>query len=288
MELQDLLRKVQHIRLTTRLMMDRPLAGEFASAQRGTGMEFEQVRPYHPGDDVRNIDWNVSARMQDTYVKEFRQQKELNLLLLVDFSASGWYGQGEQIKRYVAFELAALLAFSAMRAQHRTGLVAYTDQPELYIKPGTGKKHMVHMLQQMVTHVPQHKGTSLQAALDLTLRLQRSKSLIVVISDFLDSSYEQAVKRALQRHEVVFIRLYHPAESLQEMPGLVPLADIEHAGYGWSLRSRFARRTDQPDAFKQLHRQLQQQSNTLGIRYLALDISQDYAARLSSFFAAAR
>ncbi|MBX3101413.1 MAG: DUF58 domain-containing protein [Bacteroidetes bacterium] len=290
MDLQELLRKVQSMRLTTRLAVEHRLAGEFMSAQRGAGMEFEQVRLYQPGDDVRTIDWNVSARMQETYVKEFRQLRELSLMLLVDLSASGWYGEGRQLKQYIAYELAAVLAFTSMREQHRIGLIGYTLEPEVFIAPAKGKKHMVHLLRNLVNHVPAHKGTALAPALDLLSAVHRSRSLVVVISDFLDTSgYEEKVRRLLQHHELAFIRLYHPQEASLQVPGMVPVADIEQDGYGWAFRSRWRQGGMQPSHhFKDLHHRLQQFCHGLGIRYLALDITQDYSARLESFFATQR
>lgn len=287
MVLQELLRKVQRMRLTTRLTVEHRLSGEFAGLQRGVGMEFEQVRLYQPGDDVRTIDWNVSARMQVPYVKEFRQLKELTLHVLVDLSASGWYGQGTQLKRYVAYELAAVLAYTCMREQHRIGLMGYTATPELLVAPGKGKRHMVHLLQQLVAHVPQQQGTSLAAALDKLAQVQRSKALVVVLSDFLDSDYIDQAKRLLHKHELMFIRLYHPQEDALAAHGMVPIADVEQAGTGWLFRPRLARaRAQHTLHLADVHRELSQFCQGTGIRYLSLDITQDYAPKLEAFFSA--
>ena len=223
----ELIRKIRRIEIVTSRLADQQLAGQYHSVFRGRGMAFEEVRPYQPGDDVRVIDWNVSARMNEPYVKLFVEEREMTVLLLVDMSASGLFGTRDQSKRELCAEVAAVLAFSAIRNDDRVGLVAFTDRVEKYVPPKKGRKHVLAVLSEILTHRPRQRGTDLSAALDFLGRVSRRRSVAFLISDFLASDYERALRLVARKHDVVPVVVVDPLE--EELPdlGLVAFEDLE-------------------------------------------------------------
>ena len=223
----DLIRKIRRIEIVTTRLADEGLAGRYHSAFRGRGMAFEEVRPYQPGDDVRTIDWNVSARMNEPYVKLFAEEREMTVLLLVDMSRSGDLGTRGQAKRDLAAEVAAVLAFSAIRNGDRVGLVAFTDRVERFVPPKKGRKHVLAVLSEILTHRPQGRGTDLGAALDFFGRVSRRRCVAFVVSDFLASGYERALRIVSRKHDVALLVVGDPLE--EELPplGLVAFEDLE-------------------------------------------------------------
>lgn len=198
------------------LRMRRPVAdllgGEYRSVFRGRGLLFEEVRPYEPGDEVRAIDWNVTARMGQPFVKRFAEERELSVVLAVDCSASQRFGTGPGRKREVAGELAALLAFAAIRNDDRVGLAAFTDQVERFLPPRKGIKHGVRLVRDALYYRPAKRGTSIRNCLEFLERVVRRRSILAIFSDFLDSDFEHTLRRAAKRHDVIAFRIADPAE----------------------------------------------------------------------------
>src|SRR3954465_3766257 len=191
---KDLLKKIRKIEIVTeRLVRDR-MAGQYHSVFKGSGIAFSEVRQYTPGDDIRLIDWNVSARMNETYIKLFTEEREMTVLLLVDMSASGRFGSAGQEKRELAAEIAAVVAFSAIRNNDRVGLVIFTDRVEKFVPPKKGKKHVLRVITEILTHRPLSRGPDVREALDLLGRVAKRKSVAFLVSDFLASGYEPSLR----------------------------------------------------------------------------------------------
>lgn len=226
---RELLKKIRKIEIVTeRLVRDR-MAGQYHSVFKGSGIAFSEVREYIPGDDIRLIDWNVSARMNEPYVKLFVEEREMTVLLLVDMSASGRFGSREQEKRELAAELAAVLAFSAIRNGDRVGLIVFTDQVERFVPPKKGKKHVLRVISEILSFEPRSARTSLGAGLDFLGRIARRRAVAFLVSDFLalPAEYERSLRVAARRHDLVPVTVTDPLEEALPPVGLLELEDPE-------------------------------------------------------------
>jgi uncharacterized protein (DUF58 family) len=203
------------------------MAGQADSIFKGRGMEFVDVREYAPGDDVRRIDWNVSARMRKTYIKRLVEERELTVLLLVDLSASGHFGTAGITKRELAAELAGTLALSAVRNSDRVGLILFTSEVEHYVPPRKTRKHVQRLLRDLLTHTPRHEGTHISKALTFAARVTHRPALVFLLSDLHDTDYESALKTANQRHDVLALQLRDEREELLPDVGLALVRDAE-------------------------------------------------------------
>lgn len=226
---KDLLKKIRKIEIVTeRLVRDR-MAGQYHSVFKGSGIAFSEVRQYMAGDDIRQIDWNVSARMNDTYIKVFTEEREMTVLLLVDMSASGRFGSRVQEKRELAAEIAAILAFSAIRNNDRVGLVIFTDEVEHFVPPKKGKKHVLRVISEILSFQPRSPRTNLAAALQFVGRIARRRAVTFLISDFLarPETFERAMRITARRHDLVPVAISDPLEQALPEVGLVELEDPE-------------------------------------------------------------
>lgn len=230
----DLLKKIRRLEIRTRGLVDETFGGEYHSAFKGQGIEFAEVRPYQIGDDIRAIDWNVSARSDDTFVKVFEEEREQTLLLLVDVSGSEDFGSRGQFKREMAAEICALLAFSATRNADKVGLLLFSDQTEKYVPPAKGRRHVLRMIRDLYALEPKSRGTDIASALRHALHAQRRRSIVVLISDFLEAptlgteySFERPLRALAGRHDVVAIHLQDSREQTLPDLGLVDLIDAE-------------------------------------------------------------
>jgi len=226
---RELLKKIRKIEIVTeRLVRDR-MAGQYHSVFKGSGIAFSEVREYMPGDDIRLIDWNVSARMNEPYVKLFVEEREMTVLLLVDMSASGRFGSRDQEKRELAAELAAILAFSAIRNNDRVGLIIFTDEVERFVPPKKGKKHVLRVISEILSYVPRSPRTHLGAGLDFLGRIARRRAVAFLVSDFLApvSQYERALRIASRRHDLIPVTVTDPLEEALPEVGLIELEDPE-------------------------------------------------------------
>ena len=226
---KDLLKKIRRIEIRTAHIVNEALAGQYHSAFKGRGMEFEEVRPYQIGDDIRIIDWNVSARFGHPYVKIFREERELTVMLLVDMSRSQKFGTVGQLKQDLVAELCAMLAFSAIKNNDKVGLVCFTDRVEKFVTPRKGTRHVLRVIRELLAFEPKYRGTNIAAALDHLNRAMRRKSVVFLISDFLDSQsrYQTPLRIAKRRHDLILVSIADPRELQMPHVGMLELIDNE-------------------------------------------------------------
>lgn len=289
----ELIARVRRIDITTRRLVDRTLAGQYVSVFKGRGMAFSEVRPYQPGDEIRTIDWNVSARMHDTYVKVFTEERELTVMLLVDLSRSQDFGTVDRTKGELAAELSALLAFSAIGNGDRVGAVLFTDRVEKFVPPKKGRRHVLALVSEILSARPVGKGTDLPGALAYLGRVQRRRTVTFVLSDFLPSTGAEAdpeVEHALQvtrrRHDLVPVALADPSE--RELPALgIALVEDPETGESFpvdlrdaGVRRRYARiAAARAEARRRLFRRLD-------LDAIELACGEEYLRPLLAFFRA--
>ncbi len=229
---REVIRQIRRLQLKARRAVEDLLGGEYHSVFKGTGIAFEEVREYLPGDDIRTIDWNVTARMGHPFIKRFIEERELTVVLVVDCSGSHQFGTRAQQKREVAAELAAVLAFSAISNNDRVGLVQFTDRIERFLPPRKGTRHVLRLIRDVLFYQPEHRGTSLREGLDFLNRVLHRRTIVFLLSDFLDRHFESAFKRTGRRHDLIAIRISDPSE--EELPA-VGLLDLEDAETGQRL-----------------------------------------------------
>ena len=227
---REVIRQIRRLQLKARRAVEDLLGGEYHSVFKGTGIAFEEVREYLPGDDIRAIDWNVTARMGHPFIKRFIEERELTVMLVVDCSGSNRFGTRVQQKREVAAELAAVLAFSAISNNDRVGLVEFTDRVERFVPPRKGTRHVLRLIRDVLFFQPGHRGTSLREGLDFLNRVLHRRSVVFLLSDFLDHGYERALKRTGRRHDLVAVRISDPREEDLPAVGLLELEDAETGG----------------------------------------------------------
>ena len=230
---KELLKKVRMIELKTRGLSDHIFSGEYHSAFKGRGMAFSEVRAYIPGDDVRTIDWNVTARFDQPFVKVFEEERELTVVLVADVSASGDFGTVNQLKRGLITEVCATLAFSAIKNNDKVGLILFTDKVEKFIPPKKGRSHILRLVRELIEFKPSNKGTNVTEALRYLNNVIKKRSIGFLISDLLDEGYEDALKIANRKHDLVVLRTTDPREAELPKLGLVQFTDPETGASRW-------------------------------------------------------
>lgn len=223
----ELLKKIRRIEIATSRLASELLAGQYHSAFKGRGIEFEEVRPYQPGDDVRAIDWNVTARSGDPHIKQFREERELTVMLIVDMSGSQGFGTNEQTKRELITELCATLAFSAIRNNDKVGLLAFTDRIEKFVPPRKGTQHVLRVIRELLAHEPVGNGTDIAGALEYFRHVQRRRCTAFLVSDFQDDGWEQAIRVVRRKHDLVAIDVGDRRELELPEVGLLEMRDAE-------------------------------------------------------------
>jgi len=224
---KEILRKVQRIQIRTNRIVNDVFAGQYVSVFRGRGMEFDAVREYLPGDEIRSIDWNVTARMGKPFVKKFVEERELTVMLLVDVSPSGAFGSHEQFKNEIAAELCAVLAFSAIKNNDKVGLIMFTDRIEKFIPPKKGTNHVLRVIRELLYCRPEGTGTDVAAAIDYLSGVTRRRSVVFLVSDFLSPPYEQSLRIANKRFDFVAVYITDPRELELPKVGFIQLQDAE-------------------------------------------------------------
>ncbi len=228
MDTKELLKKVRKIEIKTRRLSDHIFSGEYHTSFKGRGMTFSEVRQYQFGDDVRAIDWNVTARYNEPFVKVFEEERELTMLLMVDVSGSESFGTKSQLKSEVVTEIAATLAFSATQNNDKIGLILFSDQIELFIPPKKGKSHVLRIIRELIEFTPKSKRTDLSQALRFLSGVMKKKAIVFLISDFMvNDPFEQTLKIASKKHDITGIRVYDPREEKMPNLGMVPMTDAE-------------------------------------------------------------
>ena len=227
MDTKEILKKVRKIEIKTRRLSDHIFSGEYHSSFKGRGMTFSEVSQYQFGDDIRSIDWNVTARYNEPYIKVFEEERELTMVLMVDISASEFFGTDEQFKRETLTEIAATLAFSAIQNNDKVGLLLFTDQIELFIPPKKGKSHVLRIIRELIEFHPKSKKTNINNALEYLIGVMKKKAIVFVLSDFVDDDYDSALKIVGRKHDVTGIRVYDKYE--EELPklGMIQVLDAE-------------------------------------------------------------
>ncbi|MDG2422918.1 MAG: DUF58 domain-containing protein [Phycisphaerales bacterium] len=282
----ELLRRIRRIEITTSRVVDELLAGQYHSAFKGMGMEFEEVREYQVGDDVRRIDWNVSARAGKPHVKTFREERELTVMLLVDMSASQSFGTGEQMKRDLVAEVCATLAFSAIKNNDNVGLICFTDKVEKFVPPRKGSRHVLRVIRELLAFEPEGTGTNLDAAMEYLTRIQKRKCVAFLVSDFEDEGWERAAQVASRRHDLIAVDIHDPRESELPDVGLVELEDNETGQLVLvDTSSAKVRRAISEASSERLEARRQWMLRNR-IDQLALDTDQPFVETLSQFFRA--
>lgn len=282
----ELMARIRRIELRTRHLVSDQFAGDYHSVFKGAGMEFDEVRPYQPGDEVRTIDWNVTARMNQPFIKRYVEARELTVMLVVDASASGDFGTATRFKRELAAELAAVLAFAATSNNDRVGLIVFSDRIELHIPPRRGRRHILRIVRELLAFQPQGRGTRIAHALDTLNRIYEKRSIVFLVSDFQASpdSYRQSLFMTSRRHDTIAIDLHDPLERSVAGVGLLALEDAETGRAFWidtsdrSARAAFQRNVEAHEAAKTalLRR--------LGVDRIVLDTQEDYVEPLTRFF----
>lgn len=227
METKDLLKKVRKIEIKTRRLSDHIFGGEYHSTFKGRGMTFSEVRQYQFGDDVRAIDWNVTARQNEPYIKVFEEERELTLMMVVDVSGSGLFGTVSQFKKEILTEITATLAFSALQNNDKVGLLLFSDQIELFIPPKKGKSHVLRIIRELLEFSPKSQKTDVGFALKYLGNVLKKKAIVFVLSDFISEDYLQSLRIVGKKHDLTGIRIYDPAEQKIPNLGLVPMMDSE-------------------------------------------------------------
>jgi len=227
LETKDLLKKVRKIEIKTRKLSSNIFGGEYHSAFKGRGMTFSEVRNYQFGDDVRTIDWNVTARYNEPFVKIFEEERELTLMLMVDVSNSALFGTNNALKKNIITEISATLAFSALQNNDKVGLILFSDQVEFYIPPSKGKTHVLRIIRELIEFKPLSKKTDIKVALEFLTRILKKKSITFILSDFISSDYEKSLKIISKKHDLTGIKVYDKFEEAIPNLGLVQMFDQE-------------------------------------------------------------
>ncbi len=224
---KEILKKVRRLEITTRSLVNDVFSGEYHSVFKGRGMAFSEVREYQIGDDIRTIDWNVTARTGHPFVKVFEEERELTVMLMVDASSSGEFGTFERMKGEIAVEICALLAFSAIKNNDKVGLIIFTDKVEKFVPPRKGKAHVLRVLRELLYFKPEDKQTDIAAALEYLTRVIRRRSVVFLVSDYISDSYERALRIANKKHDIVGIHIVDPRELELPRIGYIELEDAE-------------------------------------------------------------
>jgi len=230
MDTKDLLKKVRKIEIKTRKLSDHIFGGEYHSTFKGKGMTFSEVRQYQIGDDIRSIDWNVTARYNEPFVKIFEEEREQTLMLMVDVSASKFFGTNDIFKNEYVTEIAATLSFSANQNNDKIGLILFTDIIELYIPPKKGKTHILRIIRELLEFKPKNKKTDIQKAFKFLSNIQKNKSIVFIISDFISSDYFKSLKISSSRHDITGIRIFDKCEESIPNLGIIEVIDSESGG----------------------------------------------------------
>ncbi len=287
---KDLLKKVRKIEIKTKALSHQIFAGEYHSAFKGRGMAFSEVREYQYGDDVRNMDWNVTARLRQPYVKVFEEERELTVVLLIDVSRSGLFGTVSQTKRSLIAEIAAVLSFSAILNNDKVGALFFSDRVEEFIPPKKGRSHLLRIIREIIELQPTSDGTDIGAALQFLTNAMKKKCTAFLLSDMLDAGadsrprYEEAIKVASSRHDLSVLKIYDPREQSIPNVGLVHVKDSETGASAWVNTASRKTRESYSEWFESLSEAETRIFNKYKIDSIDIATSDDYVKRLMMFF----
>jgi uncharacterized protein (DUF58 family) len=284
MDTKELLKKVRKIEIKTRGLSSQIFSGEYHSAFKGRGMAFSEVREYQPGDDIRSIDWNVTARFNHTFVKIFEEERELTVMLIVDVSASGEFGSKVQFKKEMMTEICAVLSFSAIQNNDKIGMIFFSDKIEKFIPPKKGKSHILRIIRELIEFTPQNNKTNIAQALRYFTNVIKKRSIAFLISDFMDDNFADALKLAAKKHDIVGIKVYDERE--EELPdiGLIKVSDPESGVSHWLDTSSSKIRSEYKKNWVENQRKLETIFRRSGIDSVSLRTDRSYVQPLMNLF----
>jgi len=284
METSELIKKVRRIEIKTRGLSKNIFAGEYHSAFKGRGMTFAEVREYQYGDDIRSVDWNVTARFGHPYIKVFEEERELTVMLLIDVSGSREFGTGTQLKKDIFTEVAATLAFSTIQNNDKIGVIFFSDKIEKFIPPKKGKKHVLHIIRELLNFQPESNKTDIAGALRYFTNAIKKSSTAFVISDFIDTNFEKDLTIANRKHDIVALQVYDIRETELPNVGLVKLKDAETGERIWVDTSDKRLRTSYKHAWGEGQLALQKTLVKSGVDSVSMSTSEDYVRALMKLF----
>lgn len=282
----EILKKVKRIEITTRQMVDSILSGSYHTKFKGHGMQFADLREYYLGDDIRHIDWKVTARTQSAHIKKFEEERELQVYFLVDMSASGLFGSKTRLKIDAISEICAFLAFAAVRNNDKVGMILFTDQVEKHIPPKKGLAHAMRLVSEVLYFQPQHKGTKLQIAFDYCYRVMKSRGVVFVVSDFFDKGFESSLKKLRRRHQVIAIKVQDPTELEIPNVGYVEIEDAETGQQRVVNTGSYRFREKYKQESQKREESIANILKASNVERLMLDSTQDYFKKIIEYFGA--
>ena len=281
----EILKKVMRIEIKTKGLSNHIFAGEYHSAFKGRGMSFSEVREYQHGDDVKNIDWNVTARFSHPFVKVFEEERELTVMLLVDISSSSLFGSQQRLKRELITEISAVFSFAAATNNDKVGVIFFSDKVEKFIPPKKGRSHILRIIRELIALEPVQTGTTnVRVALEYLNNVQKKKTITVLMSDFISSSYDTALQLAARRHDLVGIQVYDRYDKELPAAGLVQVMDAETKELQWLDTDDKPVRTKYAEAFNQHRKYCDQSFRKSGASLLHIRTDEDYVKKLQGFF----
>ncbi|MCH8300556.1 MAG: DUF58 domain-containing protein [Candidatus Marinimicrobia bacterium] len=281
---KEVLENVRRLEIGTKGLVNEIFSGEYHTVFKGRGMEFAEVREYVPGDDIRLIDWNVSARTGSPFIKVFSEERELSMMLVVDMSRSGTFGTSYRMKDEVAIEICALLAFSAMKNNDKVGLLIFTDRVEKFIPPRKGRQHVLRVLREIVYHEPENKGTNMSSALEYLLRVIRRNSVVFILSDFMDDGFQKSLRVVSSKHDVIAIKVTDKLEIQLPDAGLISLVDAE-TGENVVVDTSDEKIRNSYSALRQAQQEgLEKMFKKINLDYINIKTGESYVEPLYKFF----
>ncbi len=284
MEATELLKKVRQIEIKSRGLSSNIFAGEYHSAFKGRGMMFSEVREYQYGDDIRNIDWNVTARFNHPFIKIFEEEREMTVMLMIDVSGSREFGTTNNIKKNIITEIAAVLSFSAIQNNDKIGVIFFSDRIEKFIPPKKGRKHILFIIRELIDFTPEHKSTNIEEALKYLTSAIKKRCTTFVISDFIDDNFEHSLRIANQKHDVVAIRVYDERETEMPSIGLIKMRDAESGQDMWVDTSSQAVRDNYAKYWSDTNEKINLLFAKCGVDNVLVNTSDDYVKALMTMF----
>ena len=281
---REVLKKVKRIEIETRGLVNNFFGGEYHSAFKGRGMTFSEVREYQPGDDIRLIDWNVTARSGNPFIKVFEEERELTVILIVDISASGVFGSGAELKKNICTEIASVLGFSAIKNNDKVGLILFSNEVIKYIPPKKGKSHVLRVIRELLYTKPNSSGTSIKNALDFLLKVIKRRCVVFLLSDFLDDKYWDSIKIVNRKHDLIGVNIYDPYE--MELPdiGMLKVEDPESGKMFWIDTSYDSDLKEMNIENNKTLIELKKKTSKIGLDFISISTGEDYIEPLMKFF----
>ncbi len=281
---REILKKVKRIEIQTRGLVNNFFGGEYHSVFKGRGMTFSEVREYQPGDDIRLIDWNVTARSGNPFIKVFEEERELTVFLIVDISASGIFGSGSHLKKNIGAEIASVLGFSAIKNNDKVGLILFSNEVVKYVPPKKGKSHVLRVIRELLYTKPTENGTSIKNALEFLMKVSKRRCVVFLLSDFLDKEYWDSIRIVNRKHDLIGIKIYDPFEVNLPDIGMIKVEDPETGSMFWIDTSYV------PDLQKMNNENirslvaLEKESAKIGLDFISISTAEDYVDPLMKFF----